>query len=42
MLILVIYKYFTGKLKEFYFIKGSKDQFCLQNIQSAARDVFQA
>ena len=38
-LIIIIYNYFTGKLREFYFTKGSQDQFCLQNIQSAARDV---
>ena len=34
-IIIIIYNYFTGKLGEFYFTKGSQDQFCLQNIQSA-------
>ena len=24
--------YFTGKIREFSFTKGSPDQFCLQNI----------
>ena len=38
--VIIIYNYFTGKLREFYFTKGSQDQFCLQNIQSTARDVF--
>ena len=32
--IIIIYNYFTGKLREFYFTKGSQDQFCLQNIQT--------
>jgi len=36
---LVIYEYFTGKLREFYSTKGSQDQFCRKNIQSAAKDV---
>ena len=36
--ITIIYNYFTGKLREFYFTKGSQDQFCLQNIWSAERD----
>ena len=36
---IILYNYFTGKLRESYFIKGSQDQFCLQNIQSAAKDV---
>ena len=31
---IVIYNYFTGKLRELYFTKGSQDQFCLQNIQT--------
>ena len=31
---MIIYNYFTGKLREFYFTKGSQDQFCLQNIKS--------
>ena len=29
-----IYNYLTGKLRKVYFTKGSKDQCCLQNIQS--------
>ena len=37
--LIIIYNYFTGKLREFYFTKGSQDQFCLQNNQSEARDV---
>ena len=28
-----IYNYLTGKLRDVYFSKGSKDQCCLQNIQ---------
>ena len=28
---IIIYNYFTRKLKEFYFTKGSQDQFCRQN-----------
>ena len=35
-----IKNYFTEKLREFYFTKGSQDQFWLQYIQSAARNVF--
>ena len=31
-LTLIIYNYFTGKFREFYFSKGSQDLFCLQNI----------
>ena len=38
---IIIYNYFTGKLRKFYFTKGSRDQLCLHNIKSAARDVFQ-
>ena len=34
----VNYNYFTEKFREFYFTKGSQDQFCLQNIQSAATE----
>ena len=30
--VLIIYNYFTGKLREFYFTIGSQDQICLQNI----------
>ena len=37
-----IYNYFTEKLKEFYFTKSSQDKICIENIQSAARDVLQA
>ena len=37
-----INNYFTGKLREFYLTKGSQDQFGLQNIPSAARNVLQA
>ena len=36
---IVIYTYFTGKVKEFYFTKGSIDQFYQQNIESVAREV---
>ena len=32
---LIIYIYFTGKLREFYVTESFQDQFCLQNIQSA-------
>ena len=37
---IIIHIYFIEKSREFYFTKGSVDQFCLQNIKSAARDVF--
>ncbi len=36
---IILYSYFTTELREFYFIKGFQDQFCLQTIQSAAKDV---
>ena len=36
------YNFFTRKLREFDFSKDSQDQFCLRNIQSAARDVLLA
>ena len=39
MNVIIMYNYFTGKFREFYFTKGSQDQFCRQNIQSKARDV---
>ena len=39
---IIIYNYLTRKLREFYFTKGSQDQFCLPNIQSARRDIFYA
>ena len=34
--------YITGKLREFYFTKGSQDQFRPQHIQGAARNVLSA
>ncbi len=37
--VIIIYNYFTEKLREVNNTKGSQDQFCLQNTQSAARDV---
>ena len=37
---IIFYNYFTGKLREFYFTKGSQDQLCPQIIQSTARDDF--
>ena len=41
LIMLLIYNCFKGKLREFCFTKGSQDQFCLENIQSAARHVVQ-
>jgi len=35
----IIYIYLPGKLWEYYFTKGSEDQFCLSRLQSAAREV---
>ena len=32
ILIIIVKMYFKGNLKEFYFTKGSQDQFCLQNV----------
>ena len=37
-----IYNYFTWKFRKFYFTKGSPDNFCMQNIQTATRDVLVA
>ena len=37
---IIIYNNFTRKLREVYFTKSSQNQFCLQNIKSAARDIF--
>ena len=34
-IILIIENYFTVKLREFYSTKGSRDQFCIQKLQSA-------
>ena len=30
-IVIIIYNYFTGKSREFYFAKGPQDQFCRQN-----------
>ena len=41
-MIITIYSYFTGMLREFYFTKGSWDQFGQPNISSVASDVMLA